>query len=335
MSRRALIVICLILFVLLGFSALVNVGLLVSAPFRGLTANRAPGNFRETELYAGDADAKIVHIDLEGMISNFGGNAFLGNSVSETKRMLEAASVDPLVKAIVLRINSPGGEITASDILYDMVKRTAKAKPIVIYMDTVGASGGYYIACGGTHIMANETTITGSIGVIIQTLNYEELLGKVGLDAMVFTSGEFKDTMSPSRPMREDEKVYVQGMVDEMYERFVGLVADARGMTVASLKEGVADGRILTGKKALEAGLIDSTGYIEAAYTKARELSGESNARVVKYARDVSFGSLLGFMGESTATRAHAQTMRLELAHELFPKLQPGAIYLLPEHFAY
>ena len=175
MSKRILGIVAILLLVLLGFSVLLNVGLMVTAPFRGMSSSLAPGNFREVELYDGDLETKIVHIDIEGMISSVGGNAFVGSSVSTTKRMLEAAKADPAVKGIVLRVNSPGGEVTASDVLYNAVRKTAEVKPVVVYMDSMAASGGYYIACGGSHIMANETTITGSIGVIIQTLNYEEL----------------------------------------------------------------------------------------------------------------------------------------------------------------
>ena len=199
MSKRTLGILSLLLLVLLGFSVLMNIALVASAPFRVMGSTRAPGNFRELELYAGDRAAQIVHIDIEGMISSVGGSPFLpGSNLNQTKRMLEAAVADPSVKALVVRINSPGGEITASDVLYQAVKTAASQKPVVIYMDSMAASGGYYVACGGTHLMANETTLTGSIGVIIQALNYRELLGKVGLDAVTFTSGKFKDMLSPS-----------------------------------------------------------------------------------------------------------------------------------------
>lgn len=336
MSKRAFgIATSVVLLVLLGLSLLLNVALVISAPFRGLSAPSGPHQFRETLLYEGDHGAKIVHIDVEGMISNFGGG-FLGSSVAQTKSMLEAAAADPEARAILLRVNSPGGEITASDVLYRAVQRAAAKKPVVVYLDSVGASGGYYIACGGSHIMANETTLTGSIGVIIQSLNYKELLGKVGLDAVVFTSGKFKDMLSPSREMRPEEQAYVQGMVDEMYERFVGIVAEAREIPVETLKNGVADGRVLTGKTALEQGLIDATGYLEEAYAKARELGGASNARIVRYSPNVGLGSLVGLLGKASngASSEEGKTVRLEVGHPGLPRLQPGAVYLLPAHFA-
>ncbi len=333
MSRKVLLVIVMTLFAMLLISTMVNVGLLVLMPFRQQSSG--PGDFREVEIYAGDAAKKIVHIDLEGMITNVGGGLF-GTMVSETKRMLEAAAADSTVAAIVLRVNSPGGEITASDVLYNAVRTTASKKPVVVYMDTVGASGGYYIACGGSYVMAHDTTITGSIGVIIQSLNYKELLGKVGLDSVVFTSGKFKDMLSPSRDIRPDERVYVQKMVDEMYERFVGIVSEAREIPVETLKSSIADGRILSGRNALEANLVDATGYIEEAYAKARELSSAPNARIVKYGREVGLSSLLGFLGKSSGklSQSDVQRVRLDIGQSMYPELQPGAVYLLPAHFA-
>ena len=331
MSKRTLGILSLLLLVLLGFSVLMNFALVATAPFRGMGSARAPGNFREIELYAGNSEAQIVHIDIEGMISSLGGSPFMpGSSLSQTKRMLEAAVADPKVKAMVVRINSPGGEVTASDVLYQAVKTAASKKPVVIYMDSMATSGGYYIACGGTHLMANGTTLTGSIGVIIQSLNYKELLGKVGLDSVVFTSGKFKDMLSPSRDMRPE----VQGMVDEMYARFVGIVGEARSIPIETLKAGIADGRVITGKQALADGLIDETGYIESAYKKARELGGAPNGRVVKYGTEVGLGQLLGVLGSASAEAGKPTRVELNVGDSQVPKLQPGAVYLLPAHFA-
>ncbi|MCA8968075.1 MAG: signal peptide peptidase SppA, partial [Planctomycetes bacterium] len=163
------------------------------------------------------------------------------------KNALEQAVADKNVKAIVLRVNSPGGEVTASDIIYNAVKKAAKEKPVVVYMDSMAASGGYYVSCGATKIVASETTLTASIGVIIETMNYSELFGKVGLAMNVFTSGAFKDSLNGSRPMRDDEKAYVQNLVTQMYDRFLGIVSEARGVPKEQLKD-VADGRVVTGR---------------------------------------------------------------------------------------
>lgn len=338
MSKKALGIVTVLSLVFFGLSALVNLVLFASLALRYEPETRPP--IREVTLAAGPAHQKIAHIDLEGMITNLGGGGLLGsfNNVNETKRLLQEAGRDDDVKAVLLRINSPGGEITASDILYHEVKELAAKKPVVAYMDTIGASGGYYIACGATYLMANDTTMTGSIGVIIQSLNYKELLGKVGLDAVVFTSGKFKDMLSPSREMREDERAYIQGMVDEMYDRFVGIVSDARKIPMDELRNGVADGRILTGSTALEAKLIDATGYVEQAYEKAKELAGIAEARIVRYAPPLGLGSLLGILGSAAqqqASNGGAQKIELDLHPSSHPPLQPGTLYLLPAHFAW
>src|SRR6185436_8894010 len=133
------------------------------------------------------------------------------------------AREDSRVKAIVLEIDSPGGEVTASDEIYSAVVKTRARKPVVVYMNSLAASGGYYVACGGKYLMANETTITGSIGVIIQTLNYEQLFNKIGLTSIVFKSGKFKDMLNGARPVSQEERDFVQSFVMKTYEKFLGI----------------------------------------------------------------------------------------------------------------
>jgi protease-4 len=196
-------------------------------------------------------------------------------------------------------------------------------------MDSMAASGGYYLSCGATRIVANETTLTGSIGVIIQTLNYSETFGKIGLETVTFASGKFKDTLSGSRPMREDEKAYVQSLVTQMYDKFVGIVAEARKLDKETLKSTVADGRVLTGTDALASKLVDQVGYIEDAYALARQLGGSPDATVVKYRRDASFADLLGIFGEA---KAASSTVKIDFSERLLPRLEAGKAYLLPAH---
>lgn len=281
---------------------------------------------------------KIAHIDLEGVISSsidggWGGAG--GSMVERLGKDLKRAREDDDVKAIVLRVNSPGGEVTASDVLYNHVKKTAAKKPVVIYMDSVAASGGYYAACGGTEIMANYTTMTGSIGVIISTLNYETLFDKLGVDSVVFTSGKFKDTMSGSRPMREDEQKMVQGMVDQIYERFLTVVKEARTeIPESELRANIADGRIFTGTEALSKKLIDKIGYIEDAYDRARELAKAPDAKVMKYNREVSIFDALGLM-QSRLAQGSSTKVEISLPEQVFPRLQPGMMYLLPSFYSH
>lgn len=284
---------------------------------------------------------KIAHIDLEGMISSQASGGVFGGGgpsmVEKIKESLKKAREDEEVKAIVLRINSPGGEVTASDTIFHAVRETNKEKPVVIYMDSLAASGGYYIACGASEIVANETTLTGSIGVIIQTLNYADLFGKVGLDAKSFKSGDFKDTLSGARAMRPDEKEYVQDLVMQMYDKFLGIVSEGRGIPEDRLKNKIADGRIFTGKEALEKNLVDANGYVEDAYDRARELSESPDAKVLHLKSQPTLFEVL-FAGAQQAVggggHGGARRVEIDVSDRLVPRLQPGMLYLLPSYYA-
>ena len=290
--------------------------------------------FSETLEQSGKNDSpdRIVQIDLEGVISSSEiGSGLFDHSlpmVSTIKRALEQATDDKRVKAIVLHINSPGGEVTASDILYAAVKAAAKTKPVVVYMDSMAASGGYYISCGATKIVASETTLTGSIGVIMESFSYHGLFEKVGLGTNTFASGAFKDTLSGARPMRDDEKAYIQNLVAQMYDRFLGIVADARKLDNNLLKTTVADGRVLLGNEALKNKLVDQIGYIEDAYALARTLGKASDAMVVRYRRSVGLLDMLG-VAEASANKK----TEVSLLGGMTPSLEPGRAYYLPGSF--
>jgi protease-4 len=330
---------CLIIFLVLALIASVAVNCLQLAASVGVDSTsigtvRQKEKFTEVLEQEGSAKSRdrIVRIDLEGIISSTSSDGILGAvsmDVDGVKRALEQAVGDSSVKAIVLRVNSPGGEVTASDMLYNAVKEAAKKKKVVIYMDSLAASGGYYVSCGATKIVANETTLTGSIGVIIQSLNYSEAFGKFGLATMTFASGKFKDSLSGSRPMRDDEKAYVQSLVSDMYEKFVGIVSEARGISKDELKASIADGRVFTGTEAKKLKLVDQLGYVEDAYALARQLGSAPDAMVVKYQRHRGFGDLFGALGES---RAQKQNVTVDITGGLLAHLQPGQMYLLPPH---
>jgi protease IV len=216
--------------------------------------------------------------------------------------------------------------VTASDIIYAAVKEAAKKKPVVVYMASVAASGGYYISCGATQIVASETTLTASIGVIMESFNYAQLFDKVGLNMTAFTSGAFKDTLSGARPMREDEKKYVQGLVDSMYDRFLTVVSEARHVPKDVLKNGVADGRVVSGGDALKAKLVDQIGYVEDAYALAQKLGKAPDANIVRYGHELSFLDILGAAG----AESHAKVELQLPGAAAMPKLQPGRMYFLP-----
>ena len=264
-NNRTLGCLSIFLFVALMVSVIGNF-ILAATAFRrisGVTREELPmPRFREIvmERATRGSDDKIAHIVLRGLISSsIPGN--VGDSMVDDMRMaLQQAREDEHVRAVVLEIDSPGGEVTASDVIYNAVVKTRAKKPVVVYMDSLAASGGYYIACGGKYLMANETTITGSIGVIIQTLNYEQLFNKIGLASVVFKSGKFKDMLNGARPVTPEERDYVQSFVMKTYDKFLGIVARERNLPAESFRNTVADGRILSGKDALEDKLIDGLG---------------------------------------------------------------------------
>lgn len=286
--------------------------------------------FDELVVREGSGGGKIAVIPLDGVIAHGVAGSLGDDMVEDFKLALAQAQADPEVKAVVISMDSPGGEITASDVLYNSLGLFSKNKPSVVYFNSVGASGAYYTACGSSYIMCNGTTFTGSIGVIISTLNYRDLFGKVGLQSVVFKSGKFKDMLNGAREMTADEQSYVQSLVMQSYDRFVGIVAKARGLDEQTLRTGVADGRILSGTDAFAAKLVDQLGYIENAYDKARELGGVPNAQIVRYKRTVTFASFLRMFGEA---KTKSPEIKVDLL-EGFQKLQPGRVYLLPPFFA-
>jgi protease-4 len=176
--------------------------------------------------------------------------------------------------------------------------------------------------------MCNDTTFTGSIGVIISTLNYRDLFGKIGLESVVFKSGKFKDMLNGAREMSKEEKEYVQGLVMQSYDRFLGIVASSRKLDAATLRNGPADGRILSGTDAYAAKLVDELGYIEDAYEKARSLGKAPGAEVVRYVRTYSFDRFLRLFGESASAKVEIGLPGKKYA------LEPGRVYLLPPFFA-
>jgi protease-4 len=286
--------------------------------------------FEEVVLRHGDSREKIAVIPLNGIIA-YQQPGSVGNSMVEDMIFaFDQAASDPAVKAIVLSVDSPGGEITASDVLYHQLKILSEKKPVVVFMNSIGTSGAYYIACGASHIMCNPTTFTGSIGVIISTLNYRELFGKIGLESVVFKSGKFKDMLNGARELSPEESAYVQGLVMQSYDRFLEVVATSRELPPPVLRAGPADGRILSGVDALRDGLVDAVGYMEEAWNKAAELAGVESPAVVRYEPRFAFGNFFRLFGESKSRELQLRVPALDATHQL----EPGRIYLLPPFFA-
>ena len=186
------------------------------------------------------------------------------------------------VKALVLRIDSPGGGVGPSQEIYDEVKSVDAIKPVVVSMGSVAASGGYYIAAPAREIIANPGTIIGSIGVIMEFTNVEELLDKIGLNSVVVKSGEYKDIGSPTREMTAAEREILQDLIDDVHSQFVESVADGRNMEEAVVRS-IADGRVFSGRRAMEIGLVDGMGNLEVAIQRAAELAGVDGEPSVVY----------------------------------------------------
>ncbi|MFN0125065.1 MAG: signal peptide peptidase SppA, partial [Verrucomicrobiales bacterium] len=324
----------LLVLVLLA-SVLLNVGLLATQSVAGLRFDPAspvirPAPFQAERLVeARDSRTRdrIVQLDITGLITGGRGS---GSMVEDVKRALGQAVADSRVKAIVLRIDSPGGEVTASDTLYAAVKEAASKKKVVAYLDSVAASGGYYIACGAERIVAHPTGITGSIGVIMSGFGVQGLMEKAGVESRTFKSGAMKDAGAMSRAMTDTEKAFFQDLVMQNYERFVGIVATARGLPVDELKNGLADGRVILGEAAVTSRLADEAGYIEAAYAAARNLAGVDDAEVVRYIRTPRLRDLLGLVGvASGAEGSEALKVQVEVPGLADTLMRPGRCYYL------
>jgi protease IV len=243
----------------------------------------------EAEYDLSGSRAKVAVVNLTGTIMSSRG------IVSALQTVADNSSV----KAIVLRVDSPGGGVAASQEIFEEVKSIRDSlKPIVVSMGAIAASGGYYVSCGATRIVANPGTITGSIGVIAMFPNYAKLMGKLGLEMDVIKSGKYKDSGSPFRKMNETDKKYFQGVVDDSYEQFLDVVARERKLSESNLKK-YADGRVFTGAQALKLGLIDTLGSFEDAISIAAKLGGIAGRPLVVEARkpqtlaDLIFGDLL------------------------------------------
>lgn len=202
------------------------------------------------------------------------------NPIPVVKR-IERLRKDRSVKALVIRVDSPGGSVGASQEIYRAIERfRAEGKPVVVSMGNVAASGGYYVSAPADYIFANPGTITGSIGVIIQHIAYKELMEKIGVKATAIKTGKFKDTLNPFRELTPEEKRYLEETIEEAYEQFLKAILKYRGNKISEEKlREVADGRVLTGERAKELGLVDDLGGLEDAVQKAKELAGVPKAR--------------------------------------------------------
>jgi protease-4 len=268
------------------------------------------------DLATGDAVAVIY---AEGIIGSSAAGS-LGSATGITPARIQAdlrrAAADPSVKAVVLRINSPGGSVVASNEIYKQLKDFTK--PIVVSMGEEAASGGYYIACASKWIVANPDTLTGSIGVITELVNADELIKKIGVQVIVIKTGPNKDIGSPFRPMTDDEKRLWQAVIDQAFDGFVQVVAQGRSLPEDKVRQ-IGDGRVYSGRQAKELGLVDQLGYLDDAVNKAGELGSiKGKPRVVEY---VHAPSLLDVLVGSTS-RAPVISLEQLLGLDAAPRLE-------------
>ena len=256
----------------------INVGPLVARGIEEVVVEESP---RWLEMN------RIALIDVDGFISSTRGPWFSrhGTTVADIKEKLERAQKDWRVCAVVLRINSPGGEVTASDMMYREIVRFKKktGKPVVAALMGIATSGAYYVASAADHIVAAPTSVTGSVGVIMQFVNVEGLFGKVGLRSEVVKSGEKKDIASPLRAMTSEERAILQKVNETMFDRFMQVVRESRPAMTDDDAAVITDGRILTGAQAVALHLADQVGYLDDAFAEARARAGVDGADVVLY----------------------------------------------------
>ena len=308
-----------------GLAALVILFLFVGIGSMGGMGSSSAQAFQE-KVVEGSGRDKIAWISIHGVLIQQEQQGLFAapDLIESTLQALAQAGEDPQVKAVILDVDSPGGGITESDLIHHAVEKLKKdhGKKVVSLMGNVAASGGYYLSAPADLIMAHPTTVTGSIGVIGQFMNVEELAQKVGVRIETFKSGTHKDLGSMTRPMSEEERRIFQELIDGMYGKFLDVVLAGRGgvslpdgsaFTQAHLRR-IADGRIYTADQALANGLVDRIGYREDAIAQARQLAGLAQARVVEYSRHPSVLDLFSARAGTGGVTIHLPGSGLESA---------------------
>ncbi|WP_110927225.1 signal peptide peptidase SppA [Bacillus massiliglaciei] len=253
----------------------------------------------------------IAVFDVEGTIQDTGDSESLFSAGTYDHKAfmdkLDMALENDDIKGIILRVNSPGGGVVESAEIYNKLKdiRNAK-KPVYISMGSMAASGGYYISAPATKIFASPETLTGSLGVIMQGYNYEKLAEKYGVEFETIKSGPYKDIMSPTREMTDEERDILQEMIDNSYSQFVKIIADGRGMSESEVRK-IADGRIYDGRQAKDVGLVDEFGNLDDVITAMKKEQKLKDASVIRYTDEYGFGSLFSasvqkFIGQDAET---------------------------------
>lgn len=271
---------------LLGLAVISVVVIVALGASGGVAGGTAPEVYDE-EYVSGEGSEKVAVIPVEGAIapsdSSLGGVQPTVTPEGLSDALAQAAD-DTSVRAVVLEVNSPGGGVTASDEMHQSILdfKRSSGKPVVVSMGDTAASGGYYISTAADRIVANETTLTGSLGVIIQLNNFQEIADKYGYKQVVIKSGEFKDIGNAFRELTPEERDIFQGIVDQSYEEFVDVISSGRDLPKDRVRE-LADGRIYSGEQARELDLVDSFGGLDEAANAAENLADVRETTVVRY----------------------------------------------------
>ncbi len=295
----------------------------------------ASGGALAERILGGERGPKILLVDLSGTLGMRAAAGLLGlpageSAVARFREELDRASRDDEIAAIVLRIDSPGGTVIASEILYREVLRHRRAtgQPVIAQMMGVAASGGYYVAMAADRVQAYPSTITGSIGVIAMGFNVTGLMQKVGVDYQTFTTGPFKDAGSPFRPMTDGEREQMRSVVSDLFASFLEVVERGRPKLTRAEIERLADGRIYSARQALAAGLIDGVGDLEGAIAEAKlaaNVSGETRLVVYRRPGERAENLFSAAVGSALSAEAANAQLRAALAESSFLYWWPGA----------
>jgi protease-4 len=257
--------------------------------------SRQPQPLRE-HVVSGSGEAKILVLDVSGTITTEAERGAFGigeqqGLVSRIESELSLAEQDEEVRGVIVRINSPGGTVTASDILYDRLSRfrTARGVPVVAQLMDIAASGGYYVALAADEIVAHPTTVTGSIGVIFTGVSFEGLMDKIGVRNQTIKTGSKKDIGSPLRGMTAEERELLEALLGDLQDRFMELVDERRPSLTPQMRQVIGDGRVLSARQAFDAGLVDRIGYLNDTIEVAKSRAGLSEARIILYRRPDEF----------------------------------------------
>jgi len=348
----------IILIILLAFSLFGNLTQLIASAlsFRhgirteafGSTRNVGP-RLDECLLEDNQSANKIAVVTVDGIITSHDRNESGNNMVDVIQAQLDRAADDRRVKAVILKVDSPGGEVLASDQIYRAIrdfqssdsdehgKANHRGKPVICSMGSLAASGGYYISSGSRWIVANDLTLTGSIGVIMHGWNYRGLMDKVGLAPMTYKSGKFKDMFSGERETNEippEEHAMIQSLIEETYGQFTNVVNEGRnaahelnkkeGRELATNWLSFADGRVLSGREALQHGFVDELGSFDDAVDRAQKIAHIKDCNLVEYREHYDISDFLSMFGQSS----QAHDVKLQLETEA-PKLRAGLMYFL------